>query len=328
MSQDIQVNLPTSIIITIEGILGTIFNMTAVIVIFTTQLGSNLTMLMLRAQVIIDFTACLITTLYYTMQFAKIASKMTGLYIIDLLICHLWFRNALFWLTCVLSVQNLVCISLDRVRCVIFKKMYKVYSFKFTIVYFVYMVIMVFILYTPTPLLRRYVGNHCKMEFLLPWFKSNTFLNYMVSSWILFAYIVPVIIMITSHIWVIRVIRKSHSSQLNIESQNLEASVRVKRKISQLAITTAIMSGQQIILHLYEGVHQTLIVTNLTKYYYEAATGQLSTLLILLSSALNPCVLVLTTSALRRHLWRSLKILAEVMKWRGKKNNDTNTEVL
>nr|CAH8828136.1 unnamed protein product [Trichobilharzia regenti] len=327
MSEDIEVNLPTSIIITIEGILGTIFNMIAVIVMFTTQLGSNLTMLMLRAQIIIDFTSCFTTTIYYVMQFAKVDNKLTGLYIIDMMICHLWFRNAIFWLTCILSVQNLVCISFDRVRCVIFKNMYKVYTFKLTIVYFVYMVIMACVLYTPSPLLRRYAGDHCEMEFLLPWFKSNIFLNYIVYSWILFAYVVPVMVMITSHIWVIRVIRKSHSSQLNVESQNAEASVRVKRKISQLVITTAIMSGQQIILHLYECVYQTLIVTNLTKYRYETVTGQMSTLLILLSSVLNPCVLVLTTSALRKHVLRSLKIVADIIKWRGRKNH-TNTEVL
>ncbi|CAH8483548.1 unnamed protein product [Heterobilharzia americana] len=314
MSNDTSINISTSIIIIFESILGALFNILAIIIVFTVHFGSKLTTIMLRAQTIFDFNACFLTAIYYITQIIGQYNKITGLYIIDLLICHLWFRNSLFWLMCILSVQNLVCISVDRVSSVIFLQLYKVYTNRFIIIYIIYLIIMILILYTPSPLLRRYVNNHCEMHFSFSWLKTDILLDFIVYTWIIFAYIIPVIIMISSHVWVIHIIKYSTLLKHNIIIQKFHTNSYIKRKIIQLVITTAIMSGQQIVLHFFECITQILIICNIIEYQYETVIGQMGTLLIILSCLLNPCVLIFTTIKLRKRLWIFIKKILDKIK--------------
>ncbi|TNN08698.1 amine GPCR [Schistosoma japonicum] len=319
MNQNIIINMPIRITVIIEGILGTIFNSIAIIVVFKTQFGSKLTTCMLRAQPIFDFSACFLTALYYIIQSTKDYNKSTGLYVIDLLICHTWFRNGLFWLSCIFSVQNLVCISLDRVSSVLFPTLYKIHTCQFTIMYFIYIICMSALLYMPAPLLRRYINKHCSMDFSVPGVNEKVFLDFCVYGWIVFAYFIPITVMLISHILIIHTIRKSHSSRLSIVSQNKESTQYIKRKISQLAVTTAVLSGQLILLHFFECIRQILIINNIMQYNYEALTGHLGPILILLGCTLNPCILILTMTTLRRHLSISFKNIMKKLSISGKK---------
>ncbi|TNN08701.1 amine GPCR [Schistosoma japonicum] len=253
MNETVNMSLPVQIIITIEGIIGTIFNIIAIIVVINVNFGSKFTTFIFRAQPIFDLSACLLTTIYYIIQFTENYNRSTGLYIIDILFCHFWFRNALFWLPCILSVQNLVCISLDRVSSIIFTGLYKSYSSRFFILYIIYVVSMVLILYTPTPLLRRFIDDHCVMDFSVPWMETKEFIDYFVYSWVILAYCVPVLVMLISHGWVIRTLRRTNSPH-NCLSRNMESNLYIKRKISQLVITTATMSVQHTVLHFFENI--------------------------------------------------------------------------
>ncbi|KAK4474092.1 hypothetical protein MN116_003399 [Schistosoma mekongi] len=320
MNRNIIINLPIRITVIIEGILGTIFNSVALIIVFKTQFGSKLTTCMLRAQPIFDFSACFLTVLYYIIQSTEDYNKSTGLYIIDVLICHTWFRNGLFWLSCIYSVQNLVCISLDRVSSVIFPTIYKTHTCQFTIMYFIYIIFMSTLLYMPAPLLRRYINNHCLMDFSVPGVDEKVFLDYCVYAWIVFAYFMPITVMLISHILIIHTIRKSHSSRLSIVSQNKESTQYIKRKISQLVVTTAVLSGQLILLHFFECIYQILIINNVIQYNYQALTGHLGPILILLSCTLNPCVLqvkvhILTQRCQSRISNRHLKVKDDSTKY-------------
>uniref|UniRef100_A0A3Q0KDN0 Amine GPCR, putative n=1 Tax=Schistosoma mansoni TaxID=6183 RepID=A0A3Q0KDN0_SCHMA len=320
MDHNVIVNLPIRITVIIEGLLGTIFNSAAIIIVFKTQFGSKLTTCMLRAQPIFDFFACLFTAIYYITQCTDRYNKLTGLYIIDILICHTWFRNAYFWLSCTFSVQNLVCISVDRVSSVIFPRLYKTHSCQFTVTYFAYMILMSLFLYMPAPILRRYMIDHCEMDFSFQWIAISEFLDFMVYSWIIFAYFIPVLVMLISHIWVIQIIRKFHSSRHTCTSQNNQSTLHMRRKISQLVITTAILSGQLALLHSYEAIRQILIANKIMTYDYQSITGHLGPILILLGCVLNPCVLILTTATLRRRLSISIKHFTEKISISGKKD--------
>ncbi|CAH8458625.1 uncharacterized protein DC041_0005273 [Schistosoma bovis] len=310
MNNTIDFTLPAQIIITIEGIFGTIFNIVAITVVFTSQFGSKFTTFVFRAQPIFDLSACFVTTIYYIIQFTKGYDKPTGLYIIDIILCHFWFQNSLFWLPCILSVQNLVCISLDRVSSVIFLRSLKSYTKKFFIIYFVYMVSMVLILYIPTPLLRRYTDNRCVMDFSVQWIDTNAFVEYFVYSWVIFAYCVPVLVMLISHAWVIHTLR-GHNSSCHFLSRDMQSNLQIKRRISQLVITTSILSIQQTVLHFFECISQILEVTGIFRYSFDSPIEQMSTLLILLGYMSNPCILVFSTAVLRRRLSLLLKSLTE-----------------
>ncbi|KAK4474090.1 hypothetical protein MN116_003397 [Schistosoma mekongi] len=301
MNETVNISLPIQIIITIEGIIGTIFNIVVIIVVFNVHFGSEFTTFIFRAQPIFDLSACLSTTIYYIIQFTQNYNKSTGLYIVDILLCHFWFRNALFWLPCILSVQNLVCISLDQVSSIIFIELYKSYSNRFFLLYTIYMISMVLILYTPTPLLRRFIDDHCVMDLSVPWMETKEFIDYFVYSWVILAYCIPVLVMLISHGWVIYNLRRTNPLH-HCSSRNAESNLRIKRKISQLVITTTIMSVQHTVLHFFESISQILEVTKIFRYSYGSPVEQMSTLLIILGCMSNPCILIFSTATLRRRL--------------------------
>ncbi|CAH8465761.1 unnamed protein product [Schistosoma margrebowiei] len=307
MNETVYVTLPIRIIVIIEGIIGALFNMVAIVVIFRVTIGSKFTSFLLRTQSLLDFGACFSAAVYYIIQSTNIYNKHTGLYIIDILICHLWFRNASFWLFCIMSVQNLVCISLDRVSSVLFLGSFKKYTNRFFVLYFLYMLSMFLILYIPTPLLRRYTDSRCVMDFSFPWIQTTTFLDYIVYSWVVFEYFVPVLVMLISHAWVIHIIRKSQSSRHSDSLQNVESSLQIKRTVIQLVITTAIMSCQQAILHSFECISQILIICEVVVYTYGTPIEQMGTILILFGCSSNPCILIFSTSTLRRYLLSLIK---------------------
>ncbi|TNN08699.1 amine GPCR [Schistosoma japonicum] len=313
MNGTVYVTLPIRITIIVEGVIGTIFNIIAIVVIFKVSIGSKFTTFLLRTQSILDLSACLSAATYNIIQSTDHYNEPTGLYTIDLLICHLWFRNAAFWLSCILSVQNLVCISLDRVSSVIILGSRKSYTTKFFILYFVYMLCMFLILYLPTPLLRRYTGIQCIMDFSFPWIDTKVFLDYIVYSWIVFAYFLPVIVMLLSHVWVIYTIKKSQSPSQGDMLRNTESNMKIKRKLIQLVITTAIVSLQQAILHSFECINQILIICEVIMYSYGTPMEQMGTVLILFGCSSNPCIFVFSMAALRKRLLLLFKCKVEKM---------------
>ncbi|CAH8491382.1 unnamed protein product [Heterobilharzia americana] len=305
------INLPFRISITSVSLLATIFNVTAIIVVFNSYFGSKFTNFILKAQPIIDLTASLSAAIFYIVQSTPYPNEQTGVYIIDLLICHFWFRNASFWFPCILSVQNLVCISIDRFTSVVFPIVYKTNSNRLFVFYFLYLTTMLLILYPPTPLFRRYTEYQCVMDYSFPWMQDKIFLDFAVYSWVVFAYTLPVLVMIISHVWVIHSIRRSQSHRHTSVSLSSDGCVQIRKKVKQLVVTTAIMSSQQAALHFFECLQQILVTTGVMSYTYGNPIEQTSTLLLLFSCLLNPCILVLTTATLRRRLSISVKRITD-----------------
>ncbi|CAH8464464.1 unnamed protein product [Schistosoma curassoni] len=311
MNGTIYISLPIRIIITTEGIFGIILNIVAITVVFTSQFGSKFTTFVFRAQPIFDLSACFSTAMYYMIQSISPGNNGTGIYIIDVIICHFWFKNGLFWLPCILSVQNLVCISLDRASSVLFLGSFKTYTNKFFVLYFLYMLSMFLILYIPTPLLRRYTDGQCVMDFSFPWIQTKVFLGYIVYSWVVFSYFVPVLVTLVSHAWIIHVLKISNPSHQNCATQNFEATLQIQKKTTQLVITTTIMSCQLAILHSFECISQILIACEVVVYTYGTPIEQMGTILISLGCTLNPCILIFSTAPLRKRLLTSVKSVTE-----------------
>ncbi|TNN08702.1 amine GPCR [Schistosoma japonicum] len=318
-------NLPIEIIIITEGLIGTIFNVTAIVVLFNVHFGTKFTTFVIKAQPIFDLSACLSTAIFHIIEFISPNNGATGIYFIDFIICHFWFRNAFFWLPCILSVQNLVCISFDRVSSVIFIGLHKANSNRFFAFYFVYILLMLLVLYVPTPLLRQYTGSQCVMDFSFPWIHTRVFLDYVVYSWVVFAYFIPVLVMLISHAWIIHVLKISGSPHHSCASQNFETTLQTKRKIHQLVITTAIMSLQQAVLHSFECISQILITNGVVVYTYGTPIEQMGTFLILLGCLSNPCILIFGTSTLRRRLSASIRTFTERMSSVGTSNQLTKS---
>ncbi|CAH8466505.1 unnamed protein product [Schistosoma haematobium] len=153
---------------------------------------------------------------------------------------------------------------------------------------------MLLILYIPTPLLRRYTDGQCVMDFSFPWIQTKVFLGYIVYSWVVFSYFVPVLVTLVSHAWIIHVLKISSPSHQNCTTQNFEATLQIQKKITQLVITTTIMSCQLAILHSFECISQILIACEVVVYTYGTPIEQMGTILILLGSRYQHFVLIIT----------------------------------
>ncbi|KER23373.1 hypothetical protein T265_08745 [Opisthorchis viverrini] len=109
--------------------------------------------------------------------------------------------------------------------------------------------------------------------------------------WMLFNYLLPAVIMISSHAYVIHVLRHPTPGQ--------QRDRQVQNNVRRLILTTSLMAGLLTVLHFYEAIRYILANSNVIRYAAGAAIQQVGALLITLSALLNPCVLLATCETAR-----------------------------
>ncbi|TGZ74834.1 hypothetical protein CRM22_000729 [Opisthorchis felineus] len=282
------------LLITNLGFIGTILNTIQLYVLCQCKISSRLTTLLLRTQTVIDTYSCLIIFIY------KLSGQDidTGLPLLDEILCYLWYRDNLFWLGVVFSVQNLTCISFDRFCAVCFPSQYKIRQTQLIIVCYVYEIGMTLFLFIPNFFLRRYKANQCYSQYAFDGPVIERFFQVQAYLWMLFNYLLPAVIMITSHAHIIHVLRHPTPGQ--------QRGRQVQNNVKKLILTTSLMAGLLLALHLYEAIRYILANSDVILYAAGTATQQVGPLLITLSALLNPCVLIATSYTVRRQVIRSV----------------------
>ncbi|TGZ62266.1 hypothetical protein CRM22_007534 [Opisthorchis felineus] len=137
------------------GFVGTLLNTVQLYVLCQCKMSSRITTLLLRTQSVIDAYTCLMIFI------SKLAGSEidTGLPVLDKALCYLWYKDNLFWLGVVASVQNLTCISFDRFYAVCYPSQYKMRQMQLIIGCYCYEVGMTLFLFIPNFFLRRYETN-------------------------------------------------------------------------------------------------------------------------------------------------------------------------
>ena len=95
----------------ITGI-GFLLNMLTVITL--TKNGSTFPKIinfLLRHQSVADGTICIMAILINTIPFD---TSTTGLHVLDVFLCHVWFSQGLYWAAILISIANLLLISVER----------------------------------------------------------------------------------------------------------------------------------------------------------------------------------------------------------------------
>ncbi|CAH8483532.1 unnamed protein product [Heterobilharzia americana] len=303
------VELPLRIIITVEGFIGTILNCLSLFIVFNTRFGSKSTTVLLRLQPIYDMIACFL----YAMYTATENGKPTQILFLDKLLCYLWSNNIAYWLGVVLSVHNIICISIDRFIAVLFPIIYKRHQLLIIIIFIIYQLCMIGLLFVPIIFFRLFISGICTYVTGPAGIDSRVYIAFRGYTWLIFQYILPLIIIITCHILiVIKLSRRQHHS---IACLPVSSELNDHKRLVGLVIITALMSGQQAILHSYEFIRYFLTMLNIVIFSYGTVGQQMGPFLILLSSCINPCIIIATTVSLRRQFSSYLhKILSKINK--------------
>ncbi|CAH8456419.1 unnamed protein product [Schistosoma turkestanicum] len=294
-----------------EGFIGTLLNLLTLFIVFKTHFGSKSTTLMLRLQTIFDCTACFLYAVYaITENEASLINKEpTEIVFFNKLLCYLWSYNIAFWSGVILSVHNIVCISIDRFIAVLFPVIYKTHQLLLIIIFMTYQLLMIGLLFIPIIFFRRFDNNTCIYVPGPVGIDSSIYIAFRGYTWLFFQYIIPVLIITISHLLIIIKLKKrQHQSQIltsiEVSNSNIQSNRKYEsneqRKLIKLVILTAVMSGQQATLHLYESIRYFLTMLNIVIFSYGTIGQQMGPFLIILSSCINPCVIIGTTVSVRQ----------------------------
>ncbi|CAH8830514.1 unnamed protein product [Trichobilharzia szidati] len=301
------VEFPLRVIITIEGFIGAILNSLSLFVVFKTRFGSKSTTLMLRLQPIFDMSACFL----YAMYTATENGRPTKILFLDKILCYLWSNNIAFWLGVVLSVHNIVCISVDRFIAVLFPIVYKQHQLLIIIMFAIYEFCMTGLLFVPIIFFRLFINGTCTYVTGPDGIDSNVYIAFRGYTWLIFQYILPLITVTMCHAVIVIQMKKRQRRSIKSSSvieishtdgmqQRVDHASNENKRLVGLVVITALMSSQQAILHSYENIRYFLTMLNIVIFSYGTVGQQMGPFLILLSSCINPCIIIGTTVSLRR----------------------------
>ncbi|GAA39097.1 amine GPCR [Clonorchis sinensis] len=174
---------------------------------------------------------------------------------------------------------------------------------------------MTLFLFIPNFFLRRYKSNRCYSQYAFDGPVIELFFQVQAYLWMLFNYLLPAVIMISSHAYVIHVLRHPTPGQ--------QRGRQVQNSVRRLILTTSLMAGLLLMLHLYEAIRYILANSNVIRYAAGTAIQQVGALLITLSSVLNPCVLIATSYTVRMQVIRSV-LRYDAVNTNVSRTNETN----
>ncbi|KAK4474093.1 hypothetical protein MN116_003400 [Schistosoma mekongi] len=296
------------IITIIQGFIGTILNLLTLLIVFKTHFGSKSTTLLLRLQPIFDLIACFLYALYIVTENVNYleSNRPTGITFINGLLCYLWSYNIAFWFGVILSVHNIVCISIDRCIAVLIPIVYKTHHLLLILIFTTYQLCMIGLLFTPIIFFRSFVNDTCVYVAGPIGIDSSTYIAFRGYTWLLFQYIIPVLIIATSHLLIVIQLKRRQYQTKTLEilnnniQHNKDYTLNEQKKLIGLVIITALMSGQQAVLHLYESTRYFLTMLNIVTFSYGTIGQKMGPFLIVLSSCINPCILISTTVSVRK----------------------------
>ncbi|GAA36474.1 hypothetical protein CSKR_106859 [Clonorchis sinensis] len=247
------------------------------------KVGSNLTTILLRHQCLFDGLSCLIALI----------SKITGPILLtwsrpfNVLLCHVWSRDSLFWLGAVLSMHNMVYISLDRLTATFFPTFYRFYRKSLLIGYYIYLTSAVCIIYVPVLFNRRFENETClwyqafDSDLMHPFYRIHGYI------WILFKYALPAMFIMLAHILILCMVFRRRPQRC------------MEVQFKKLVWTTVMLSSSSTILHLPDAGSYASHQIGTSQYDAGGISHQLRLLCITVCYCINPSILLGMTTVLQ-----------------------------
>ncbi|OON23861.1 7 transmembrane receptor [Opisthorchis viverrini] len=317
--------LSIRILLAIFGAVGTILNCVVLYSLCFVRINSKLTTFMLRCQCVADCYSCLTILLY---QIVGVQIK-TGSNVFDEILCYIWADYNIFWIGYVLSVQNSVCISFDRLIAVIYPVRYMLHKRALKIGVCLYLSISGLFLIIPNFFLRKFSDGEC--QFGLPK-ESGSLLDFNRASsfiWFIGGYVLPIFFILVSNALVIYVMCKKIYPVPN-DAQVGDAK-HMRHSLRKLTCTTVVMAITLLCSHAVDEIVYLLASLDVLDYTPGTLLHETGLLLIMTGTCTLPIILTVNIQGVRDHLWKSAKLLAQQCS--GKRKADVEpssrgTEVL
>ncbi|GAA32482.1 hypothetical protein CSKR_101552 [Clonorchis sinensis] len=298
-------SLSIRILLAIFGGVGTILNCVVLYSLCFVRINSKLTTFLLRCQCVADCFACLTMLLY---QIVGIQVK-TGSNVVDEILCYIWADYNIFWIGYVLSVQNSVCISFDRLIAVLYPVQYMLHKRALKIGVCIHLSISGLLLIIPNFFLRKFSDGEC--QFGLPK-ESGLLLDFNRASsfiWFIVGYVLPIFFILVFHALVIYVMCKKicpipNDAQLG-EAKHMRDSLR------KLTCTTVVMAITLLCSHAVDEIVYLLASLNVLDYTPGTLLHETGLLLIMTGTCTLPIILMVNMQGIRNHLWKSTKLLVQ-----------------
>ncbi|TPP65438.1 hypothetical protein FGIG_09531 [Fasciola gigantica] len=293
-------------IIGIVGGLGLIMNTIVLTILSKKKLTSRVTTALMRSQCIVDGYVSMMALLYQIIGPVIITPWVE----LNRILCYAWFMDQLFWLGALLSVQNLVCISFDRLMAVNWPIFYRLHQLGLIIGCYIYIAIICLFMFIPTFLLRHFDNtNTCSFAVPVKASALHQFLDIHAILWSLLAYCLPATFIITCHVVVIRFVRQAKNSEHGDEQQR-----KSQKSLYKLIKITATLAASILTFHALETMRYLLASFHIVDYEPGTPEQQVDVLVIAFCCFLNPCLSLNTKVSLRRLV--NKYILHKMSKWK------------
>ncbi|VDQ08959.1 unnamed protein product [Trichobilharzia regenti] len=308
---------------------GVVCNLFTLIFISFTRLGSRTATILFRTQCIFDGLTCLFAAISL---FSPVhIDNFTGWF--ASFICHFWLSEYFLKFMELLNVSNLMWIAIDRFSAVYLGSRYK--AFQKYEPFLCYTFILFHAIISPLPVIFAvdYNNGICEEARLI---YNTSFDQFTVYSWLILAYLIPSIIMITCYSRVYYFIKQSlensqsqkHStcsvdvtkSDLNerritgqqVSSITLSASVSTSaleptsfssiRKMKSILLSITLMCTLFVLSHSYYHIYSLASLYGAVQYQSISIQRRLSIFFTVIKSSLNPIILVVSSQHLRKKI--------------------------
>ncbi len=265
----------------ILGIVGVIANVLT-LVVFSRNGGifSSGILTLFKHQSIADITVCFIGIIIFLQQ----DMWTTGVYHLDLIICHVWHSQYFYWMFTAISGWNVVLISVERYIAIVWPLKHHTMPTHMC-KSFIFIYILAAIVSSLMIIIVRFENGICVNALSNDSRKLMTYAQKtMIVLWSLIMYILPVMIFITLYGIILFTLRKrQHSSEF---SNNTVITAANKTLIRTAILVTLCF----IVFYGFDAWQALLYFLNIQMYLINTSFQKLTVLLALLNSCINPLI--------------------------------------
>ena len=267
---------------------------------------SEIICLLLRYQSVMDFLACLLNVLLFSVP----GFWTIGVYWLDLLICQIWHGQYVYWAALLISIWNLVALALERYICVCHPLKYTLLT-KSKIRLVVLGCVIIGLIGPSGSLLQvRMDGAQCVSEYL-----NNSqsmkiyFMIFAISTFFTF-YALPCVLFVVFYGMVIASFRKRSKQSLGASGT---VSV-IDRASAELTKTAVVVTLVFVVTQTFENWYYFLAYCGFAEYKMNSPTQKISAFLSIINSVANPFVYASLMPAYRRSMQKTFHLPC----WSGK----------
>ncbi|KAF7233026.1 hypothetical protein EG68_05524 [Paragonimus skrjabini miyazakii] len=283
--------LAVRIIFGIIAFVGAVINCFIFHLLMKVKLGSRSTMTLLCNQCLFDALSCLIAILTNVTGPVVHTANLT----FNAIMCYLWSYGSFLSISVVLSMHNLICISVDRLFATFCPIGYKQRQKWLIVCSYIYLLLIVLVLCVPFFFNRRYQNELCLWEYATD--DPNLPIVSSIHSyiWLVFEYVLPALLTGGLHALIVwKLLRNRKQACVSPQSDD-QTEVQMRRLVGTTVLYCLVCALFQLpdaLAYLFERMQ-------IGSYDPGSVMHQARLMSITIAYCVNPCILILLNRPLR-----------------------------